>query len=60
MFFYDEDLTDELIAQGIELRVLLLSSQGAKFQINEGEGIRLLSLGSLESLDEKAVLERFS
>lgn len=60
MFFYDDDLTAELIEQGIELRVLLLSSQGAKFQINEGDGIRLLPLGSLEGLDEKAVLERFS
>ena len=60
MFFYDDDLTADLSAQGIELRVLLLSSQGAKFQINEGEGIKLVSLGSLEGLDEKAVLEKFS
>lgn len=60
MFFYDEDLTAELTEQGVELRVLLLSSQGAKFQINEGEGIKLISLGSLEGLDEKAVLEKFS
>lgn len=60
MFFYDDDLTLELTEQGIELRVLLLSSQGAKFQINEGDGIKLLPLGSLEGLDEKAVLERFS
>jgi hypothetical protein len=60
MFFYDDDLTAELTEQGIELRVLLLSSQGAKFQINEGEGIKLISLGSLEGLDEKAVLEKFS
>jgi hypothetical protein len=60
MFFYDDDLTADLNQQGIELRVLLLSSQAAKFQINEGEGIKLLTLGSLEGLDEKAVLERFS
>jgi hypothetical protein len=60
MFFYDEDLTEELIAQGIELRVLLLSSQGVRFQIAEDKGIKLLLLGSLEGLDEKGVLERFS
>lgn len=60
MFFYDDDLTADLTEQGIELRVLLLSSQGAKFQINEGEGIKLISLGSLEGLDEKAVLEKLS
>lgn len=60
MFFYDEDLTTELKAKDVELRILLLSAQKAKFQINEGEGIKLMSLGTLEDLDEKAVLERFS
>jgi len=60
MFFYDEDLIAELNEKGVELRILLLSTQGVKFQINEGEGIKLISLGSLENLDEKAVLERFS